>query len=94
MREFSTQFCKEDGSIDWDKLKLRLEKGNNSTYWIKKISRNMERDAENEKSLRWQDWTVLRFWGQDIVKHTDECVKAVDEAVLDRRIGVDQDFGH
>ena len=25
---------------DWDKLKLRLENGSNSTYWIKKIVRN------------------------------------------------------
>ena len=31
---------------DWEKLKLRLENGNNSTYWIKKITRNMERDLE------------------------------------------------
>ena len=76
---------------DWEKLKLRLENGNNSTYWIKKISRNMERDVENEKALRCQDWTVLRFWGQDIMKHTDECVKAVDEAVFDRRVGDAQD---
>ena len=44
---------------DWDKLKLRLE----STYWIKKIVRNMQRDIENEQALRFQEWTVLRFWG-------------------------------
>lgn len=68
---------------DWDKLRLQLEKGNNSAYWIKKITRNMERDKENELSLRSQDWTVLRFWGKDIMKHTADCVKAVDEAVFD-----------
>ena len=48
---------------DWDKLKLRLENGSNSTYWIKKIVRNMQRDIENEQALRFQEWTVLRFWG-------------------------------
>ena len=71
---------------DWDKLKLRLENGSNSTYWIKKIVRNMQRDIENEQALRFQEWTVLRFWGRDIMKHTDECVKAVDEVVLDQNV--------
>lgn len=77
-------FC--DGEFfhgkEWEKLKLKLENGNNSIYWIKKINRNMQRDIENEQALRLQEWTVLRFWGEDIIKHTDECVKAVDEAVF------------
>ena len=80
-------FC--DGEFfhgkDWEEMKLRLENGNNSTYWIRKISRNMERDLENERELKFREWTVLRFWGQDIRKHTDECVEAVEEAILDRR---------
>ena len=74
---------------DWEELKLRLENGNNSTYWIKKITRNMERDVENEKALQFRDWTVLRFWGKDIEKHTDECVRAVEEAVFARRTSED-----
>ena len=69
---------------DWDELKLRLESGKNSTYWVRKITRNMQRDIENGQALRSQDWTVLRFWGKDIVKHTEECVKAVDEVALER----------
>ena len=71
---------------DWEALKLRLENGNNSTYWIKKITRNMERDRENEQALRFQEWTVLRFWGEDIKKHTEECVRAVEEAVFEQQI--------
>ncbi len=71
---------------DWDRLKLRLENGTNSTYWIKKITRNMERDAENEANLRLMDWTVLRFWGEDIRKHTEECVRVVEETVLEWNI--------
>ena len=71
---------------DWEKLKLRLMNGNNSTYWIKKITRNMQRDLENDQALRWKEWMVLRFWGQDILKHTDECVRAVDEAVFDQMV--------
>lgn len=68
---------------DWEKLKLRLENGNNSTYWIKKITRNRERDNEVEKILKFQEWTVLRFWGNDIKENTDTCVKVIEEAVLD-----------
>ena len=29
---------------DWEILKLRLEKGKNPDYWIKKIERNRSRD--------------------------------------------------
>lgn len=71
---------------DWDKLQLRLSNGSNSSFWIKKITRNMERDLENEKALRYQDWIVLRFWGEDIQKHTAECVRTVDEAVFERKL--------
>ena len=71
---------------DWEILKLRLENGSNSTYWIKKITRNMERDLENEKALRLREWTVLRFWGDDIRKHTDDCIRAVEEAIFDQKI--------
>ena len=28
-------------------------------------------------------WTVIRFWGDDIKKHTDECVKVIEEAIYD-----------
>ena len=71
---------------DWEQLKLRLENGNNSSYWIKKITRNMERDAENDKALRFREWTVLRFWGEDIRKHTDDCVRAVEETVFEQQL--------
>ena len=71
---------------DWEVLKLRLESGANSTYWIKKITRNMERDRETEQALRFREWIVLRFWGDDILKHTDDCVRAVEEAIFDQKI--------
>lgn len=72
---------------DWDALKARLEKGSKGDYWIKKITRNMERDKENEQALRNQDWTVLRFWGKDIKKHTDECVREIEEAIFEQMVG-------
>ena len=33
--------------------------------------------------LLFHGWTVIRFWGKDIMKNTDECVKVIDETVFD-----------
>lgn len=71
---------------DWDTLKIRLKNSNNAEYWIKKISRDRERDDEINKRLSFEGWTVLRFWGEDIKKHTDECVKVVEETIFDQNI--------
>lgn len=68
---------------DWEKLKLQLEKGKNSEFWINKISKNIERDEKIEKELNFMGWTVLRFWGKDINKNVDECVKVVEEKIFD-----------
>ena len=62
-------------------IKTQVEKSNNSEFWISKISRNRERDDEVNKRLLFEGWTV--FWGDDIKKHTDECVKVVEEAIQD-----------
>lgn len=70
---------------DWEILKLRLEKGKNPDFWIKKIERNRNRDCENDKKLLFLGYTVLHFWGQDISKYTDECLQAIEEAIWDTR---------
>ena len=71
---------------DWEYLKLRLEKGHNPDYWIKKIERNRNRDWENDKKLLFLGYTVIHFWGQDIKKHTDECLQVIEEAVWDSKM--------
>lgn len=68
---------------DWEVLKPRLEKGNNPDYWIKKIDRNRNRDIENDKKLLFLGWTVIHFWGQDILKHKDECIKIIKETLFE-----------
>lgn len=82
-------FC--DGEFfhgkDWEVLKPRLEKSNNSEFWIKKISRNLERDDEINKKLLFMGWTVIRFWGNEITKNTDECVRVIEEAIFDIKLG-------
>lgn len=69
---------------DWENQKQRLVNTNNSEYWTNKITRNIQRDNDVNKLLFFRDWTVLRFWGNDILKHTDECVRVVEEAIFDK----------
>ena len=71
---------------DWEKLQLRLANGSNSSYWLKKISRNIERDQDVERTLRSREWTVIRFWGNDITKNTQDCVRVIEEAIEERVI--------
>lgn len=71
---------------DWEILKPRLEKGNNSEYWMRKISRNRERDDEVNKQLLFQGWTVIRFWGNDIKKNINECIQVIEEAIFEKKI--------
>ena len=84
-------FC--DGEFfhgkDWDKARQRLEKSNNGQYWINKISKNIERDDEIDKRLSYLGWTVIHFWGNEIEKNVDQCVKAIEEAVWNRKIEKD-----
>ena len=78
-------FC--DGEFfhgkDWEILKPRLERGKNSDFWVTKISKNRERDEEINKKLLFMGWTVIRFWGMDIKKNTDECIKVIEETIFE-----------
>lgn len=71
---------------DWEILKPRLEKGNNPDYWVKKIERNRSRDCETDKKLLFLGYTVIHFWGKDILKHTDECLRVIEETIWDIRL--------
>lgn len=69
---------------DWEVLRPRLEQGNNAEYWVKKLKRNMERDDIVNKQLLYEGWTVIRFWGRDIMKDTDQCVKVIQEVIFNQ----------
>lgn len=81
-------FC--DGEFfhgkNWNILKKKLENSNNSEFWINKIERNRKRDDEINKRLFFEGWTVIRFWGEEIKRHTEECVKVVEETIFDQNI--------
>lgn len=84
-------FC--DGEFfhgkNWEELRIKLENSNNSHFWINKIARNIDRDDEVNKQLNALGWTVLRFWGEDIKKHLDECINVIEEAVFDNIVDRD-----
>ena len=74
---------------DWEVLKPQLERGKNADFWIEKIPKNQQRDEEVNQQLQYLGWTVIRFWGKDITKHTDECVQVIEETVFDIMMDMD-----
>lgn len=76
---------------DWDVLKPRLEKGKNPDYWVKKIERNKQRDMEKDQELQFLGWTVIHFWGKDILKDPEECIHIIEETIFEQKIDM-QDY--
>lgn len=74
-------FCDSEfwHGYDWEHRKHDFK--SNQEFWIPKIERNMARDREVNEKLRADGWTVLRFFGRDIKKNIDECVRTVVETV-------------
>lgn len=56
----------------------------NRSYWLPKIRRNKERDAEVNDALTEQGWIVLRFWESDIKKQLESCIAKILEYVPKR----------
>ena len=71
---------------DWEILKPRLEKGKNPDYWVKKIERNIQRDEEKDQQLNFMGWTVIHFWGKDILKDTEQCVRVIEETIFEQKL--------
>ena len=72
---------------DWYTVLLpRIRNGVNSEYWEKKITRTMERDNEINRKLNCLGWTVIRFWGKDIAKNTDECIAVIKDCIFDQTV--------
>lgn len=70
------------------KANLQEELDGYSEYWRNKILRNIERDEENNKSLRAFGWTVLRIWESDIKGNLEECVQLVKETLFEQKMSM------
>jgi DNA mismatch endonuclease (patch repair protein) len=74
-------FCDSEfwHGYNWEERKNDFK--SNQEFWIAKIERNMQRDKEVNEMLFKQDWTVIRFWGNEIEKNTARCADIVEKAV-------------
>ena len=74
-------FCDSEfwHGFDWENRKNDIK--TNQSFWIPKIERNMKRDAEVNERLHSEGWTVLRFWGKEIKKNTEQCADIIEKAV-------------
>ena len=66
---------------NWEERKKDFK--SHQEFWIPKIERNIERDAEVTERLVSDGWTVLRFWGNDIKKNASACADIVLKALED-----------
>jgi DNA mismatch endonuclease (patch repair protein) len=58
-------------SRGFDSLEQQMSRVNGSQYWIKKLSRNIERDIEVNQKLADLGWQVVRVWESDIRSDLD-----------------------
>ena len=71
---------------DWEILKPKLEKGKNPDYWVAKIQRNINRDIEKDQALQFLGWTVVHFWGKDILENPEKCVEVIKELIFQNKM--------
>jgi DNA mismatch endonuclease (patch repair protein) len=72
-----------DGDF-WHGFRFPLWKHTLSDFWIKKISKNRERDIRNHRRLKKMGWKVIRLWQHEIEKDFDSCISRI-EAGIKRR---------
>ncbi len=74
-------FCDSEfwHGYNWEEHKHDFK--SNQEFWIPKIERNMERDREVTEKLENDGWTVIRFWGKEIIKNLEKCADIVEKAV-------------
>ena len=74
-------FCDSEfwHGYNWEERKKDFK--SHQEFWIPKIERNMERDAEVTAKLESEGWTVLRFWGNEIKNNAAQCADIIEKAV-------------
>ena len=79
-------FCDSEfwHGFDWENRKHDFK--SRQDFWIPKIERNMARDREVNEHLTAQGWIVLRFFGKQIQRNVDECVRIIAQTVAARKL--------
>jgi DNA mismatch endonuclease (patch repair protein) len=55
-------------------------------WWVRKINRNIERDAEVTADLRRRGWKVLRFWESQVLDEPEGIASRIAAVVKRRRL--------
>lgn len=74
-------FCDSEfwHGFDWGKKQNEIK--SRRDFWIPKIERNIARDLEVTAKLQSEGWIVLRFWGKEIKKNTEECAISIENVL-------------
>jgi DNA mismatch endonuclease Vsr len=77
-------FCDSEfwHGYNWEERKKDFK--SHQEFWIPKIERNMERDAEVTAKLESEGWTVIRFWGNEIKKNTTQCANIIESVFKEK----------
>ena len=77
-------FCDSEfwHGYDWERCKHDFK--SHTDFWLPKIERNMERDREVTAKLREAGYTVLRFWGTQIIKDLDTVVYKIETVISEK----------
>lgn len=61
------------------------EHKSNADFWHKKIENNIARDRLVNKTLLDQGWTVLRYWGKEILKNRDSIIMEIEQKIKEKK---------
>jgi len=56
----------------------------NNDFWVKKLTRNIERDKEVTKQLQNEGWLVLRYWEKDIRSKTASIADEIEHIIKEK----------
>ncbi|MDR2561005.1 MAG: very short patch repair endonuclease [Holophagales bacterium] len=68
----------------WSEKKPSIK--HNKDYWMTKIEKNMGRDREIGRKLKYMDWMVIRFWGEEISGNLDGCVREIEHLIFQSKM--------
>lgn len=72
----------------WRRLRAKLLRRHNPSYWIAKIAKNRQRDREVCRKLVKAGWHVIRIWEIDILSDPVMAAALIEKKVRKRRAGV------
>lgn len=74
-------FCDSEFWHGKDYLEGKHVVKTNKDYWIQKLEKNINRDIKVNTILKQKGWTVLRYWGKNILKHTQEIADEIEKLI-------------